>query len=128
MDYLTTSVPEILTTYLSGIKGITIVERDQFDNVLKEKKLALMGFGDSDDYSIIGEELNADSIMMGSFTTLGKFIRIDARLIDVREVKVIGTFQVSAEIGKDMENKISALAQQIKFSLTGEPYGIINIY
>lgn len=128
LDYLTTSVPEILTTYLSGIKGITIIERDRLEEVFKEKKLALMGFGDADEYSIIGEELSARAIMVGSFTTLGKYVRIDVRLIDVVKVKVLGTYQVTAEIGKDMENKISTLAQKVKFSLTGEPYAVINIY
>ncbi|OHD55313.1 MAG: hypothetical protein A2Y33_16760 [Spirochaetes bacterium GWF1_51_8] len=128
LDYLTVSIPEILTTHLSAIKGITVVERDQLQKVIGEKKLSLAGFGDSGEYQMIGQELSANSILMGSFTTLGQYVRIDARLIDIAEVKVIATYQVTAEIGKDLENKIGALAQKIKFSLTGEPYAMINIY
>lgn len=128
LDYLSTSIPEVLTTYLSSIEGVVIVERDQLDEILEEKLLALSGFGDSDSYDIIGEELSADSIIVGSFTTLGNYVRIDARLIDVSEVSVLGTYEVSGEIGKELENKISALAQKIKFSLTDEPYGTVSIF
>jgi TolB-like protein len=127
LDYLTISIPEILTTYLSHIKGITIVERDQLDRVMEEKKLVLSGFGDSDNFSVIGKELNADSVLAGSFSTTGKYVRIDARLIDIAETKVLATYQVTAEIGPSLENQISGLAQKIRFSVSGEPFGILNV-
>ena len=127
LDFLSTSIPEILTTSLSGIKGLAIVERDQTEKIFEEKKLALSGFGDAQDYTVVGEELSANSVIVGSFTVVGKYVRIDARLIDIGAVKVLATYQVSAEIGRDLENKIAALSQKIRFSITGEAYGQLSV-
>lgn len=92
-------IAEELTTKLYKKSKLEIVERQMLKKILKEQNLGLSGFIDEQTAVSIGNILGADAIITGTITVVGKYIRINARVISTKSGKVLSA--ASASVIKD---------------------------
>jgi TolB-like protein len=73
---------EKVTTKLSQVSEIRVIERKQLNKIIEEQKLSLSDITEEDEKEV-GRILNVDAIVSGSVAHLDDFIEINARMIDV---------------------------------------------
>lgn len=119
-DYLQNAIPEMLITDLLISKKIKVVEREKLKRVLGELKLSLSGAIPPEQSVEIGKMTGAKALLMGSIIKVGKFMRIDARLIDIKTSEVILGEKVEFSNEDEIIESTDRLAEQIIKNLTGE--------
>lgn len=106
-----------LNTRLST-SGLTLVEREDLESILKEQKLGLAGITDEATALELGKILNAENLVRGSYVVLDGRLRVDVKITDTQRGEIL--YSVSKEGGLseyfDLETSL-ALA-------LGEYYGI----
>ncbi len=75
-------ISEKITTKLSQVGEIKVIERKQLNKILDEQKLSLSDITEEDEKEV-GKILNVDAIVSGSVAHLDDYIEINARMIDV---------------------------------------------
>ena len=120
LEFLSRSIPDIITTDLSKPALIKILERREINRITGEHKLSTSGMVDEKTAKEAGKLLGTDYMITGSFTRLGSELRIDIRLIDVESGQVIGFNQ----IGND-ENIIHRLSESLTKYLTGNEISLL---
>lgn len=120
LEFLSRSIPDIITTDLSKPGLIKILERREINKITGEQKLSLSGMVDEKTAKEAGKLLGTDYMITGSFTKLGAELRIDIRLIDIESGQVIGFNQ----IGND-ENVIHRLSESLTKYLTGNEISLL---
>jgi TolB-like protein len=75
-------IAEKITTKLSQVDEIKVIERKQLKKILEEQKLSLSDIT-AEDEKEVGQILNVDAIISGSVAHLDDYIEINARMIDV---------------------------------------------
>ncbi|MDC7232613.1 MAG: CsgG/HfaB family protein [Spirochaetales bacterium] len=83
-----------LNTRLAS-SGITLVEREDLEKVLKEQKLGLAGITDDSTALELGKILNATDLVQGSYIVLDGRIKADVRVTDSEKGEIL--FAVSKE-------------------------------
>ena len=68
---------------------MNVVERTKLDNIMSEHQLTEMGAIDTETAQKIGRLLGAQTLYYGSFTTVGKKMCLDARLVRVETGEVL---------------------------------------
>lgn len=91
-------IADMLTTDLTYIKGLKIVEREKLNELLKEINLSKTGFVDKKTALKIGKGLNANWILKGSFTIVKEKIRIDVNVIDTESSVVVDSVFVEGNV------------------------------
>ena len=86
---ITNTVQDKMITSLYSLKRFKIIERSQIDKVLSEQKLRMTGAIDPAKAVKAGKILGVDAILMGSISSSGGGIGMDARLIDTENGTVI---------------------------------------
>ncbi len=86
---LSKGIADMLITDLSKAKGVEIVEREKLEELLKEIKLGKSSYFDQSTAQKLGKGLGASTILTGAFYVLNDVIRIDARLINVENGKIM---------------------------------------
>jgi TolB-like protein len=79
---------EQITTRLSQIEGLRLVERRQLNKILDEQKLSLTGITVEDGQKI-GQVLNVDAILSGTIADLSDHQEINARIIDAATGEIL---------------------------------------
>ncbi|MBI5573615.1 MAG: hypothetical protein HY919_03570 [Elusimicrobia bacterium] len=87
LNYLQSSLSELLANDLVNYKIFKLVERQKIDAVLKELALQKTGIIDEKTAVQIGKLLSAKYILLSSFIGSGNIIRLDARLSAVETGK-----------------------------------------
>src|SRR4051812_45206452 len=67
MDWIGAGIAETLTTELGRIRDLTLVERSQLNEALKEIKLGQSGVVDTATAQKAGRAIGADSVVIGSY-------------------------------------------------------------
>ena len=98
-DALVRGLPDMLTTTLGQAAKLTVIERVQIDNALRNFNLEMSGPIDSETVVQVGAWLGADAIILGSFLRFGRVFRLDARMIDAKTGEVM--IAQSARGGED---------------------------
>ncbi|HRX82265.1 MAG TPA: serine/threonine-protein kinase, partial [Pirellulaceae bacterium] len=88
---------DMLTTDLSKLSSIKVLERARLDALLKEHDLAKTDFIDADTAVRLRKGLSAHAMLSGSYIISGDDIRVDVRLVSVETGEVI---QADAVEGK----------------------------
>lgn len=126
LDYLETAVAKMVTTDLKQSKHLTVVTRDNLDEVLTELKLERSELTDPLNAQKVGKLVNADLIIAGSVLGINDELRFDAHVIDVETAEVV----VAEQIVGEGENEVMAMADDLStrliFDLTGESVVINN--
>ena len=91
----------MLTTDLTGVPGVQVVERQQLKAVLKELDLAKSGAGkgrmDKSTIAKIGKLAGASRLLGGSFTVVGAKMRLDGRLYAVETGEVLTAASIDGD-------------------------------
>lgn len=120
MDYLKSGLSNSLVTSL-GINAndsFSIVERSQFESLLKEMGLASTGVVDVTTATRIGNALGATEVVVGGIVKLGNTFRLNIRVIDVKTSKLQSAFTEYTNSEGDILKLIDKIAYQIVQSLS----------
>lgn len=111
---------DMLTTDLSKLSSIKVLERARLDALLKEHDLAKTDFIDADTAVRLRKGLSAHAMLSGSYVISGDDIRVDVRLVSVETGEVI---QAEAVEGKksDMFGLQKSLAAKVLSGLDIAP-------
>jgi TolB-like protein len=132
LDYLKTALPESVSGTLSSSREITVLERHELKQLLKEIELEQSGVVDSGQVARAGKLLRADVLLMGSFSGDAERINVTLRAVDVTSGAVIEGRSVSAslatildEAGKAALAMASAIAggKSGRLTVTSSPEG-----
>lgn len=81
---------ELITALLMlGEKDLSIYERSQINQLMKEAEFASTGMVLEDSAMELGRMMGADSLIIGSFKTAGEVLRINCRLVEVESGKIM---------------------------------------
>jgi TolB-like protein len=113
-NWLSGGIPEILTSKLSNVPELVVIERRQIKKALKEIAFSQMGFVDSDKATNVGEMLGAKNIIIGSFQIVDELILITARIVDVESSQISSAKTVQGNIDKIFGLEYQLAEQLIK--------------
>ena len=112
LDWLGYGFAESLSTKLSNVSGIQLVERTRLSDALKELKLQDTGIVDASTAGKLGKIIGAKFVVVGSFQKAGESIRADARRVEVETsiassgVEATGAFAKVFEVQSDLAIKL----------------------
>ncbi|MFO0745094.1 MAG: CsgG/HfaB family protein [Myxococcota bacterium] len=89
LEALGKGLQSMLTTDLSQVGAVTVIERACLDAILAEQQLAATGVVDPATASKVGKLAGAAYLLTGSYTVAGKSMRLDARLFGVTTGEVV---------------------------------------
>jgi TolB-like protein len=116
LDYLREGIYDMLSSRIAAEGKIMVVERTTVERAFYEERPMRL---DETVAKKIGMRVGADYIVLGSFTKIGDYISLDARLISITEEKPpVGVFTQHKGI-EDMMLKIGEFAQDISYKITG---------
>lgn len=78
-----------ITKFKELMPEMNVIERTKLDNIMAEHQLSEMGAIDPDTAQKIGRLLGAQTLYYGSFTTFGKEMCLDARLVRVETGEIL---------------------------------------
>lgn len=141
LNYLGIGFAETLSTQLSQIENVEVIERTQIDKILKEQSLQNSGFTDAETTSQLGKLLNANFLVVGSFQKIEKNVLASVRIIDVATGKIVKgkSFQVQGKfdefftIQQELANKLLTSfnikpSSEIKKVLQNKPTKSLSAY
>jgi len=94
LDPLARGLADMLITDLGGLSAIQIVERDKLNVALKELELSRSKFIDPKTALKLGKGLAATWVLTGGYVIAGDTMRIDARVFQVDNGKVLASDKV----------------------------------
>jgi TolB-like protein len=97
LESLGAGLQSMLTTDLSQVAGVTLVERARLHDVQGELKLGRTAAVDPATAARAGKLAGASHIVVGTFTVVGKKLRLDSRLVEVASGKVALATSVDGE-------------------------------
>ena len=113
------SISEMIMTNLGKSKEIILVERLQIANALRNFKIEMVGIIDESTAIKIGQWLGANSLVLGNYTQIGRKIRIDARIVDIRTGSLLDSAKVEGTVDRIFEITDN-LATRIMYAFTKE--------
>uniref|UniRef100_A0A7C4U7I6 Uncharacterized protein n=1 Tax=candidate division WOR-3 bacterium TaxID=2052148 RepID=A0A7C4U7I6_UNCW3 len=81
-------IDKMITSLLS-IQRFEVMERAELEKILQEQQLSLTGVVDASTAAKVGKGIGLDAIMIGSVSSTGGTVSIDARLIDTETASII---------------------------------------
>lgn len=111
-DRFVRGIADMLMTSLGQAERLTIIERIQIEQALRNFNLELSGPIDADTAVEVGAWLGADAVVLGSFLRFGATYRIDARLIDATTGEVM-----IAESARGPEDEVISMVDELGANL-----------
>jgi TolB-like protein len=94
-DVLQKGFADMMITDLSGVDGVTVVERDKLQALLDEIALQKNKYFDNKTAIKLGKGLGASYALTGAFYAMKPSLRLDVRLIEIATGKVVLATKVS---------------------------------
>lgn len=126
LDYLEDAVPKMVVTDLKQSTWLTVVTRDNLEEVLEELKLETSDLVDPEKASEVGKFLNADLILTGSILAISNELRFDVHVIDVTTAEVVVGEKVSGSGEGEVMAMVDDVSTRVISGLTGESIYINN--
>jgi len=120
-------IAEELTTRLYRTNRFNVVERQMMDKILAEQNLSTHGYIDINSETGIGKVLGLDAIVSGSITDLGKFIKINARLISPESGKVFSAASVKIIKDDTIKTLLNQKAKSSNLPIVGTQTENLNV-
>ena len=118
LEPLKVGLAQMLITDLTGVEGVTVVERQQLQAILDELDLGHKGVVDKKTAAKVGELLGAQYILMGGYFELVGTLRIDARLVKVQTGEIVHAHGVNGKTDQFMALE-KQLARDFRVHLSG---------
>lgn len=119
LDYLEETIAEAISTTLAAGSRLEIVERGLLEEALKEIEMSMIGIVDEKTAAEVGRAVGANAVLVGSFVSIGRIIRINTRLVDVQTGKVIKAGNVQGSVGEEIFHLMDQVALSMEQELTG---------
>jgi serine/threonine protein kinase/Tfp pilus assembly protein PilF len=120
LDWLGSSMSEMLTTDVGQSASLRTVSSDRLHQVLKDLHLDANAQLDPQTLRQLGEFSNAQTLVWGQYVKIGDQIRIDATLQDLKQQRT-STLKAEASSEKDLLAAVDRLAQSIRENLALSP-------
>ena len=78
--------------------SLDVIEKSQLDKVIAEHKFSRSGLYDIDNLKVIGKFVSATHIVSGKLTNLGKYIKVNSRIISMETSKIVGAASVKIDV------------------------------
>ncbi|MCO4746647.1 MAG: hypothetical protein KC912_17770 [Proteobacteria bacterium] len=121
-DGLGHALAAMITTDLTKVDGLTVVERARLDDILGELELSTTDFVDKRTAQQLGRGLAADHVVTGTWSVVGESLVIDARIVRVETGKIAkadrakGTIDDFVTVEKAV---VEALIEDLEVTLSG---------
>ncbi len=109
-------VTEALVTELSGMAGVTLIERGQIDIDIAELDFQHSDHVDPATRAALGRIVGAEVVVIGGVASVGTKARLTARFVNVESGEVLATAKVDG-VGDDLFALQDALAIQVQAQL-----------
>jgi len=122
-DALGRGLQSMLTTDLSRVQSVTLVERARLEEVFAELSLVETGRIDPKTAAELGRLSGASHLLDGSFTVVGGTMRLDARLLEVQtsDVVLAESLEGPREDFWDLQKQlVDRLVRALSISLTSK--------
>lgn len=113
LDWMETGLPEILLTDLAETKSINLISRQRIMESLDQDEVKA-GSVSSEDYLNAAKDLGATTVLSGSYFKVGDKVRIDARLENIENGKVLLGEKV---VGTDPFALVDSLTKKVAASM-----------
>ncbi|MFH1422129.1 MAG: CsgG/HfaB family protein [Planctomycetota bacterium] len=114
------TVQEMISTGFITSQRFSVIEREQIEKILKEKQLAQTDIVSAEDAASFGKILNVDYLLMGSISTLGNKIEIDARLVNVDTGESVNAANASCNAPSLLRTAVNIIVNAINSSFSEE--------
>lgn len=81
---------ELSVNLVADAKGFEVIERTQFQVILKEHQLSNTGVIDPQNARKLGQIAGVDALVTGTITTLSDTVHLSAKLLDTKTAKMLG--------------------------------------
>jgi TolB-like protein len=115
-EFLGKGFAEFIAVELSGIKGVTIIDRERRNAIIEEQKFGLSGLADETQTVELGKILSANYLLSGSIFDMFGQLEVTVKLIDAEQ----GSAAVSAQAGgepKEYKKIVAELAGKVVSAL-----------
>src|SRR5262249_20776111 len=113
-DVMRKGLADMMVTDLVAWDGVTVVERDKLEAVLKELQLQQSKKLDPSTAVKVGKLIGAQYTLTGAMALQGSQLRLDAKLISVKDGTATATASTTGE-----KDKIFDLEQELVTRITG---------
>jgi eukaryotic-like serine/threonine-protein kinase len=121
LDWLGTSLAEMLTTDVGESASLRTVSADRLHQVLKDLRIGTDSPLDPQSIKQLAEFSNAQTVVWGQYVRGGGQIRIDATLQNLKQGRPPVSLRVEAQSEKDLLAATDQLAQKIRENLALSP-------
>lgn len=122
LSRLGVGIAMMLTTEMSRNERVTMVERDQIQDLVAEHRLNLSGMVDASTAAEVGRLLGAKYMLFGAYTDVFSNLRIDVRVVEVESGRIVRAQEVTAE-RENLFRSVGRLAEALFRDLELEPAG-----
>ncbi len=98
LAWLGEGIAETMTTKLSQVSSLTVVERTRLDAALREIALGQSGVVDDSTAARAGKMIGAATMVVGAFQKAGESVRLTARSVDVSSGKVLKASEATGKL------------------------------
>ncbi len=125
------AITELYITELVATGKVNIIDRVNFDKILKEMNFQNTDWSDSGKTTELGKVINADYIARGQIIKLGSKMYLSATIIDVKTAKVLSSARKEFESLDDIFGLLTSFASEaiaglsLKIGDTGPGGGIV---
>ena len=103
---------DLLTDELVHISGITVVEREKINSLLKEIDFQNSGYTDPNTVKEQGKMLNADCMIYGNTTYINCELIVTARMASVESGQILYTARMKCRTWSEFYDKLPKFAQE----------------
>ncbi|MGB8194581.1 MAG: CsgG/HfaB family protein [Chitinophagaceae bacterium] len=98
---------EIETQLLKRSESVTVVSRQELDKVIRELKISRDRISENENIKKIGELLNVDAIVIGTYYIIKEEVKFNVHYIDARTGQKIGADEQILKVDQDVQRLIA---------------------
>ena len=114
LEPLKEGLRDLITADLSKVKGITVVERENLERIIKEQKLSLEGLVEKKNQIKVGKLVGANVMLAGGFSLSDSKLKINAHLLDVETTQLVNSEEVTGEVSKIIDLQRQLVLKLVK--------------